>query len=310
MPDDPKVSVVIATYNRAQLLPETIESVLQQSFRDYELIVVDDGSTDETRNVLASFGDKLRYVYQENRGPSAARNLGVCHAQAPWIAIQDSDDLCAQDHLETLYGCVRDHPDCGMVFANGGYLEGPEHRRETIIPSTKSQRLARDGVQLVDLFDRSIVRLQAALISKSCYEAIGGHDEGLRISMDLDLAFRLYARYPVAYLDKVVFYYRKHQGNIGRNQELRLLENIRVIQKLLHDFPQAEELLGQGRVARRLAYRYYRLAKGRWKTGHKEGAIEALKQAVALCPFALKYRLYQMRWIVRGGHYSHRGLER
>ncbi|HEU4343660.1 MAG TPA: hypothetical protein VFU31_19085, partial [Candidatus Binatia bacterium] len=89
-------------------------------------------------------------------------------------------------------------------------------------------------------------------------------------------------------------YYRRHEGNTGSNQELRLLENIRVIEKLLRDFPQARELLGRGRVARRLAYRYYRLAKGRWKDGRKEGAREALKQAVALSPLALKYRFYQM----------------
>ena len=184
----------------------------------------------------------------------------------------------------------------GMVFANGSYLGGAEHNRETIIPTEKSRRLAARGVQLEDIFDKSIVRLQAALISKSCYQAVGGHDESLRISMDLDLAFRLMNRYPVAYLDEVVFYYRKHGGNISGNQELRLLENIRVIEKLLADNPKAEQLLGARRVAARLAYRYYRLAKGRWQAGQKEQARQALRSAVALRPLALKYRLYQMRW--------------
>jgi len=183
-----------------------------------------------------------------------------------------------------------------MIFANGAYLAGKEHNRETIIPAKKSRRLAEAGIRLVDLFEKSIVRLQASLIAKNCYDAVGGHDESLRISMDLDLAFRLFMRYPVAYLDEVVFYYRKHEGNIGRNQELRLLENIKVIEKLVGSFPQAETILGRGRVARRLAYRYYRLAKGRWKNGKKERAREALQQAVALCPFDLKYRLYKLRW--------------
>jgi len=292
----PLVSVVIATYNRAGFLPETLDSVLQQKFEEFEVIVVDDGSTDDTREVLRSYGDRIQYLYQDNRGPSAARNLGARHARAPWIAIQDSDDLCAPNHLKTLYDYAGDHPDCGMVFANGAYLGGKEHNRETIIPSVKSRRLAQHGVRLADLFEKSIVRLQASLIAKKCYDAVGGHDESLRISMDLDLAFRIFMRYPVAYLDGVIFYYRKHEGNIGRNQELRLVENIQVIEKLLRDFPQAEKTLGPARVARRLAYRYYRLAKGRWREGRKEGAREALRQAVALSPFALKYRLYQMRW--------------
>jgi hypothetical protein len=183
-----------------------------------------------------------------------------------------------------------------MVFANGGYLGGVEHNRETIIPLEKSHRLAAHGVSLADIFDKSIVRLQAALISKACYDAVGGHDENLRISMDLDLAFRIFNRYPVAYLDEVVFYYRKHGGNISGNQELRLLENIRVIEKLLADQSNARQMLGARRVAVRLAYRYYRLAKGRWKAGHKDKAREALASAIALRPMALKYRLYQMRW--------------
>jgi hypothetical protein len=184
-----------------------------------------------------------------------------------------------------------------MVFANGSYLEGPEHNRETIIPRERSRRLEQRGVRLVDLFDKSIVRLQAALISKECLQTIGGLDENLRICMDLDLSFRLFMRYPVAYLDQVVFLYRKHEGNIGRDQERRLLENIRVIEKLIDEFPTAREMLGRGRIARRLAYRYYRLAKGRWKTGDRPGARQALRDALAFRPLSFKYRFYQLRWI-------------
>jgi hypothetical protein len=222
--------------------------------------------------------------------------LGVRHARGSWISIQDSDDLCAPNHLEILYGYARSHPECGMVFANGAYLGGPEHQRNTILPAAKSRRLAEAGVRLEDLFDKSIVRLQAALIAKPCYDAVQGHDEGLRISMDLDLSFRIFNRYPLAYLDQVIFYYRKHQGNSSANQELRLWENIRVIEKLMADNPQARRTLGERRVAARLAYRYYRLAKARWTAGRWMEAKQAMKEAVALCPMSMKYRLYQLRW--------------
>ena len=296
MSESPSVSVVIATYNRADLLPETIDSVLNQRFQDFELIVVDDGSTDNTREVLRRYEPRVRYLYQENRGPSAARNLGVRHAKGAWIAIQDSDDLCAPEHLAALHGYVQSHPECGMVFGNGAYLGGKEHNREPIVPLDKSRRLAQNGVRLVDHFEKSIVRLQASLISKRCYDALGGHDESLWLCMDLDLSFRLFMSYPVAYIDQVVFLYRRHQGNISRNEELRTLENIRAIEKLLKDYPQARQLLGQTTIDRRVAYRYYRLAKGRWKRNQCAEARSTLRQAIALRPYALKYRYYQLRW--------------
>jgi len=296
MASAPSVSLVIATYNRAHYLGETIESVLSQRFQNFELIVVDDGSTDATREVVAKYASRIRLLCQENRGPSSARNLGVLHSRADWISFQDSDDLCLPNHLETLYGWARERPSAGMVFANGVYLGGRAHGRETIIPASKSRRLAERGVQLHDIFDKSIVRLQAALVSKRCYREIGGHDETLRISMDLDLTFRLFARYPVAYLDQVVFSYRRHSGNASANQELRLLENIRVIEKLVGQNPETEQELGRRRVAARLAYRYYRLAKGRWQQGRCAEAKEAIAKATALCPFSPKYRFYQLSW--------------
>ena len=117
----PIISVVIATYNRASLLRETLDSVVTQTFRDFEVIVVDDGSTDGTEAVVKSYGELLRYIRQENRGPSAARNVGIQNARANWISIQDSDDICSGNHLESLYGIVKKSNELGMVFANGGY---------------------------------------------------------------------------------------------------------------------------------------------------------------------------------------------
>ncbi|HXG53406.1 MAG TPA: glycosyltransferase [candidate division Zixibacteria bacterium] len=298
--ESPRVSVVIATYNRAPFLPETLEGVLRQTFKDYEVIVVDDGSTDDTRRIVESCGAKVRYVYQDNRGASAARNLGVRLARAPWIAIQDSDDVPLPDHLQTLYRYAESRPDCGLVFANGGYLGGPQHRRETIIPPRKSRRLARRGVAVDDLFEKSIIRLQASLIRKDCYEAVGGHDETLRICGDLDLFFRLLARFPAGYVDRVVFLYRRHPGNMTRNEELRLVENIRVLERLVSDFPETAAALGRRRIARRLAYRHYRLAKGRWRRHERAAASEALRRAISLRPYAMKYWLYLLLWAAAG----------
>ena len=298
MNPSPAVSVVIATFNRAEYLPATIDSVLKQSFQDFELIVVDDGSTDDTKAVVECYGSRLNYLYQSNHGASSARNLGVRHARAPWIAFQDSDDLSLPNHLASLYGYVQKFPACGMVFANGNYVRGAAQSRgkKSIIQPAKSRQLAEKGVRLVDLFEKSILRVQAALISKQAYDSLGGHDESLRICSDLDLGLRMLMNFPVAYLDQELFSYRIHAGNIGRDDELRLTENIRVIEKLIREYPEARQLIGKNLLARRLAYRYYRLAKGRWKRGEKDKCREALREALRLRPFYPKYRVYQLKW--------------
>ena len=282
-------------------MPETIDSILNQSFQDFELIVVDAGSMDKTSQVIDPYRSRISYSHQENRGPAAARNVGVRYARAQWIAIQDSDDLSTPDHLQTLYQYVESRRECAMVFANGAYLGGPEHNRETIIPARKSRRLAEQGVRLIDLFEKSIARLQAALISKAAYGIAGGMDESLRVCHDLDLFLRLHMLFPVAYLDRVVFHYRKHEGNITRNEEVRLTENIKVIENLVRDFPAVSKVLGHRRVAQRTGYRYYRLAKGRWKRNEFDAARQALRAAISLCPLSLKYRYYQQRWGGLGG---------
>ena len=93
----PKVTVVIPTYNRAHLIKDAVESVLNQTYQDFELIVIDDGSTDNTREVLAVYKDKLTYIYQENQGRSSARNHGIELAQGEYIAFLDSDDVWFPD---------------------------------------------------------------------------------------------------------------------------------------------------------------------------------------------------------------------
>ena len=285
---------MIPAYNRRSYIRESLDSIFAQTFRDFEVIVVDDGSTDGTEEVLASYADRIQLLRQDNRGPSAARNLGVRHARGRWIAFQDSDDLSTPDHLEFLFGFVERNPDYGMVFANGGYLKGPEHGRETIVPRNRSRRVAAKGVTLRDLFEEGIFRVQTSLIAKSALEAVGGFDESICIGEDMDLAMRIWMRYPVAYLDKVVFLYRRHAGNLVGNNELRLLENIRVIEKLVRESPRAREIVGPARIARRIAYRYYRLAKSYWKRGEREKARAAIRQAVSLRPLSLKYRLYRL----------------
>ncbi|MGH7771047.1 MAG: glycosyltransferase family 2 protein [Candidatus Binatia bacterium] len=293
----PVVSVVVPTYNRSIYIRETLDSVLRQTFSNFEVIVVDDGSTDETETVLRPYLDQIRYIRQENGGAAAARNSGVRNARGAFIAFMDSDDLSTPHHLESLYNFLTQNRDYAMVIGNGAYLEGEFHNRRTVISLRVARRLEKKGVTVGDVFDGRVVRLQGTMMRKSALEEIGLLDEWFRLSYDLDLALRLIKNQRIGFINEVVYLYRKHAGNISADDELRSRESLRALDKLTADYPEAPELIGRRAFFNLYAHRYYRLAKALAAKGHIKGASEAIRKAASLCPFSLKYRLYQLRWI-------------
>ena len=292
----PVASVVIPTYNRKTYIRETLDSVLEQNFPDFEVIVVDDGSTDGTHEVIQPYLDRIRYIRQQNRGAAAARNIGVRNARGAYIAFMDSDDLSVPEHLQILYDFLARNPEYAMVIGNGAYLEGRFHNRSTVIAARRAAQLAQRGVTLRDVFDGRVVRLQGVMARKSVLEEIGLLDEWFRISYDLDLTLRIVKSHRVGFVNQVVYLYRKHGGNISADDELRSRENLRALDKVMSDYPEAVDFIGRHAFFRLYAHRYYRLAKALAEKGDMRGTREAIQQAISFCPFSLKYRLYQLRW--------------
>ena len=118
MQDEPLVSVIIPTYNRAHYVVEAVESVLAQTHKNIEIIVVDDGSTDGAEEILDPYKDRIRYFYQENQGVSAARNLGIRNANGQYLAFLDSDDLWLPDKTELQLNFLKENDNYGFVFSN------------------------------------------------------------------------------------------------------------------------------------------------------------------------------------------------
>lgn len=293
----PLVSVIIPTYNRAAYIKDSVESVLNQTFSDFEVIVVDDGSTDGTEETLRPYLDQIRYIRQENKGAAAARNVGVRNARGSYVAFMDSDDLSRPHHLQRLYNFLAQNIGYAMVVGNGAYLEGEFHNRYTVIPLRKAKRLEERGVTVGDVFDGRVVRLQGTMVRKSVLEEIGLLDEWFRLSYDLDLALRLLRNHRIGFVNQVMYLYRKHGGNISADDELRSRENLRALEKLVSDYPEALELIGRRAFSRMVAHRYYRLAKALARKGEIRGAREAIRQAISLKPLSLKYRFCRHRWI-------------
>jgi len=187
----PAVSVILPTYNRAYCLGRAVDSVLTQTFRDFELIVVDDGSTDETQELLAGYTDpRLRVIRQpENKGQSAARNAGILAANGKYIAFHDSDDEWLPEKLERQVEVLDSAPpDVGVVFCDHWRFRNGER---TYYPAPNIQ--PEDGLVFERALDDGLKNIgtPTLLMRRACLEKSGLFDENMNRSVDLDLCIRL-----------------------------------------------------------------------------------------------------------------------
>ena len=197
---NPKVSVVIPTYNRAANVQKGVETVLAQTFSDLEVIVVDDGSEDETGEVLAkTFGDRIRYYYQANQGASAARNKGISEARGEWIAFLDSDDEWERDKLEWQFKALeRFSPQCAGCYTDVQLFNHPETRTFFQLAEESYRHDGEMGVskEALKLLVRPggagmVICLSSFMGRADLIRTAGGFDLKLPYSQDSEFLFRL-----------------------------------------------------------------------------------------------------------------------
>lgn len=189
------VSVVIPTYNRAKFVTKAIDSVLAQTYKDYEIIVIDDGSTDNTQEVLEPYMDKISYIYQGNAGVSAARNTGIRTASGKWIAFLDSDDIWLPDKLASQIRCVnRTHEK--VCFTN---VEFTGKKNKLSKGKQYGEEVFQEPFDLI-LQDSLVLYVQSLLIERSLIQKLGGYDERLKLAEDTRLIYNLAFETPFAYI--------------------------------------------------------------------------------------------------------------
>lgn len=279
------------------MVVEAVESVLNQTYKNLELIVVDDGSTDDTEDVLKPYLDRIKYIKQENKGNAAARNTGLKEAKGEFIAFNDSDDLWVGDNLEKEVRYLHEHPDVDMVCGNGIIFGNTRDVGRLVISDKRARLLEKNGVTVKDIFMKSTIRTPTVVIRKKVIDTLGGFDGSLRVCVDGDFSLRLLGSgYKVAFMNEVFFKLRKHDDNLSSDREQRLLHSIKIIKKLLSDKPELEGIIGKENISKRLAYRYYRLAKTYKKKGKFNDAVESISNAISLRPYSITYRLYKLRF--------------
>lgn len=208
----PLVSVIIPTYNRRDFLKEAIRSVLEQSFRDFELIVVDDGSKDGTHEMIQrEFSGLLTYLYQENQGVSRARNRGLQVAQGEFVAFLDSDDLWLPRKLERQVAFMQSNPDAQICYTDEIWI------RRGVRVNPKKKHAKYSGWIYPRCLPLCIISPSSALMRRELLEQVGGFDEEMPVCEDYDLWLRISARYPVHFLpEKLIVKRGGHQDQLSR----------------------------------------------------------------------------------------------
>jgi len=291
----PDVSVVIPTYNRAHVLGESVASLLAEEGIALEVIVVDDGSTDDTAALLARAEDpRIRVLVRPHGGIAAARNAGIAAARAPVIAFHDSDDIALAGRLATPLAYLQEHPDIDLVIQNGRMLppeDDPSAPEEPWIEPAVARALAARPIGVGEVFRWNLGQLQGMCFTRRCLDATGPLDTSLAILDDLDLVLRVTLRFRAVFLDRPAFAYRRHPAGVARDRQTVREEAIRVAEKLAREHPEALALFGRDAFVRRQARRWARLAAARLHAGDAGGARAALAEARALRPRSIAYRL-------------------
>ncbi len=207
----PKVSVIIPTYNRADFIKDAVESVLCQTYKDFEIIIVDDGSTDSTKDVLQKFHNKITYIYKSNGGAASARNVGINHAQGEYIAFLDSDDLWLPERLKFGVQALNSDKDIGLFFSDCSRVFNGEKASKTYFDDYKPCA----GYMFKQLFMQCFIPTLTVILRKGCFKEAGMFNEELPSCEDYDMWLRISACFKINYIKMPLAIYKTHSKSIS-----------------------------------------------------------------------------------------------
>ena len=228
----PKVSVVIPAYNAMTYLPETLESVVMQTFTDFEVLIVDDGSSDHIRQWASQITDsRVKLIKQENQGLSGTRNTGVAQAQGEYVAFLDADDLWEPTKLEKQIRCLEDNPAVGLAYTWTALMD------ELGLPTGRVMTSNAEGNVWKQIVERNIIDFPSSVVVRRCCFDVGLFDRNLRSVEDWDMWIRLASRYPFAVIKEPLVRYRLHSSNMSKNWQVMEEGYHLVIEKAFHSAP-------------------------------------------------------------------------
>lgn len=213
----PQVSVVMGVYNSARFLEKAVQSVLAQTFTDFEFVIIDDGSTDASPAILKKLAEqdrRIRLIHQANAGVSKVGNRGIAESRAPLIARMDADDVCLPDRLEKQVAFMRAHPDVVLLGGAFQMIDQHDHKLITITPPLDDAELQRQC-----LVGTTPICHPLCMFRRDVALKVGGYDETFPCALDIDLYLRLGEHGQMACLPDLLLQYRQHDGSISEKKQ-------------------------------------------------------------------------------------------
>jgi alpha-1,3-rhamnosyltransferase len=281
----PLVSVVVPTYNYGRYVGETIQSILGQSYPNLQIIVINDGSTDDTLDVLQSFTEDGRLIVhtQPNQGCTNATNNGFKLAQGNYFAVCGSDDVWNRHHIRLLVDGLQRHTGAGLAFDNAEYFynDSASSSCALVVPQTISRGFNDQIVPLRDVFERNWITACSFLVRREVLDKVGSFDPTLYMTGDLHLMYRIAAYYPICFIDYVGARIRIHGQNMSvvkRHYEF----GVKSLEDIQKNYPEVLQKIGKRIFTRKLGRKYYRLGRYYEQLGQLANARDAYWKAL-LC---------------------------
>jgi glycosyltransferase involved in cell wall biosynthesis len=228
----PTVDIITPAYNAAKYLPAAIESVEAQTFGDWRILLVDDGSTDNTAEVVAPYaarlGPKLRYIKKVNAGLPAARNTAISNSDAEFLALLDADDVWLPNRLEDSLKCFENRPRVGLSYGHISRID----QDGKVLDTLDMRQPNAEGMIAPYIYMRKVqLPCPTMTFRRRCVEEVGNFDETMRATEDRDMWLRIALRYEVALADKVLAFYRVSSDSMSTNPDRMFQAQIRFVEK-------------------------------------------------------------------------------
>jgi glycosyltransferase involved in cell wall biosynthesis len=290
----PKVSIVMPVLNGEKYIGEAIGSILAQTFSDFELVVIDDGSTDRTPELIEEFRAKMRVTcvrHDRCQGITRSVNDALRHAAGEYISFLDHDDLWFPEFLETQVRYMEQHPEVGMVHSDFQTVDAHGNVLESSVAACRN-RGRPSGRVFAELFQNNFIVANSVLIRKKCFDRLGTFDEALRWG-DYHMWLRIAREYRIDYMDKVLTKYRQHSNQGSREASTRDPNQdpvpLQAIKRLVAQYPEIRQELGDTTVRRRMGSFYFDHAYAWYLEGARKDARIVLRKALRSWPTNRRY---------------------